>query len=119
VLENLVELVGIEPTTSSLRTINSPVHRIRSFKELHRPNPEIGSSLWNVFGTCGRHVVCLNELHGLRTIRINLSVEGETCPNLISSSNGHGQYTTAQGTVRTLMLLARRPDELAGTRSGG
>jgi hypothetical protein len=60
VIESLVELVGIEPTTSSLRMMESAVHSVRVSNHLPRSNGEIGSFYWNVIGTCGSQVVRLN-----------------------------------------------------------
>jgi hypothetical protein len=57
VIENLVELVGIEPTTSSLRTMKSAVHQDCIFKHLYPPDVENHSIYWNVNGTCGDQVV--------------------------------------------------------------
>ena len=59
-IENLVELVGIEPTTSSLRTMRSAVHEDCIFKHLYRSRAENESIYWNVNGTCGDQVVRLN-----------------------------------------------------------
>jgi hypothetical protein len=60
VIENLVELVGIEPTASSLRTMQSSAHPAFIFKHLPQSNSKMGSVFWNVFGTCGSQVVRLN-----------------------------------------------------------
>ncbi len=51
-IENLVELVGIEPTTSSLRTMQSSVHQDCIFKHLYRTRAENESIYWN----CKRNV---------------------------------------------------------------
>jgi len=52
-IENMVELVGIEPTTSSLRTMLSPAHLASSFNHIEELEAGNGSIFWNVFGTCG------------------------------------------------------------------
>jgi hypothetical protein len=49
----MVELVGIEPTTSSLRTMLSPAHLASSFNHIEELEAGNGSIFWNVFGTCG------------------------------------------------------------------
>ena len=59
-LENLVELVGIEPTTSSLRTMRSPVNHGGVFNRLPQSDKGNDSIYWNVIGTCGSQVVRLN-----------------------------------------------------------
>jgi len=53
VIENMVELVGLEPTTSSLRTMHSSALRAFLFNHLLRSESKTKSVFWNVFGTCG------------------------------------------------------------------
>jgi hypothetical protein len=57
-----VELVGIEPTTSSLRTITSPAGRFFGFKHLQAIVPQITANYWDVNGTFAElSVFCLTQ----------------------------------------------------------
>ena len=51
VIENMVELVGIEPTTSSLRTMRSPSYPPFLFNRLPLVQGKNSLNNWYVFGT--------------------------------------------------------------------
>jgi hypothetical protein len=56
------EPFGIEPTTSSLRMMQSPISSACIINYLSRQNSKINPFNWNVNGTCGTARLCLRAL---------------------------------------------------------